>query len=348
MRKKVTLKDIADDCGLSISTVSRALARTGNISNEKEKIIFESAQRLSYPLSLMNTPIELRNSVNIALVTFLYSGEFFSSLFSGFDKATKGTNADIRLLSVRNSSQSPIEIIAGLKKSNFVAAIVFLPDFKEEDYRKLLKAVPANFPLVSAAPIVSPVLDTVTFDHYKGGYIVASHFEEQGYRKVGIIQGPVEKSEAMLRKNGFVDYVMHSDEMSLVWEYKGDYSLNSGVQAYKKYKNDLDKPDAIFCSNDDVAIGFIHAAVKDGIVIPDDVAIAGFDDLPKCEYYNPSITSVHTPYELLGKKVIELILTRLKEESNTAHTGYTSLVPVTLSVKESTTKLHQHSELLIG
>ncbi len=339
MGKKVTLKDIAEDSGLSVSTVSRALARSGKISSENEKKVFESAQRLNYPLSVIDTPWELRNSVNIALVTFLYTGEFFSSLFHGFDVATRETNANIRLLSVGNTELSPVEVIAGLKKSNFDAAVIFLPDFTEKDYHELLKAVPDSFPLVSAAPIVSPVLDTVTFDHYRGGFIVASHLKEQGYKKVGVIQGPFSKSEAMLRKNGFVDFIAESDTLSLVWEFKGDYSLDAGIQAYENFKHAGNKPEAIFCSNDDVAIGFMHSAVRDGLVIPDDVAVAGFDDLPKCEYYTPTITSVHTPYDLLGEKVIQLIRDRLKEENRNRHTGYTSLVPVSLNVRESTTRV---------
>lgn len=339
MGKKVTLKDIAKDSGLSVSTVSRALARSGKISSENEKKVFESAHRLNYPLTVTDTPWELRKNINIALVTFLYTGEFFSSLFHGFDIAARDTNAQIRLLSVSNAKQNAIEIIANLEKSNFDAAVVFLPDYKEKDYHNLLEAVPDSFPLFSAAPIVNPVIDTVTFDHYRGGFIVANHFKERGFRNVGIIQGPASKSEALLRKNGFMDFTAESDQLGCVWEYKADYSLESGIQAYRAYRAASEKPEAIFCSNDDVAIGFMHSAVRDGLRIPDDVAIAGFDDLPKCQYYTPTITSVNTPYDLLGKKVIELVQERIKGESSALHTGYTSLVPVSLSVRESTTEM---------
>lgn len=335
MRKKITLKDIAEDAGVSISTVSRALAQTGNISGEKERNIFESAQRLGYPFANESTPLELRKTVNIALVTYFFAGEFFSSLFNGFDKATENTNANICMLSVRYSSMRQIETIANLKKSGFDAAIVFLPDFTEKDYHKLLKEVPDSFPLVSTAPIVSPVLDTVTFDHYRGGYSVANHFREQGFNKLGLIKGPVSKSEALLRKNGFLDYIAEAGNLEITWECNGNYSLESGIEAYKKFAQSDTKPEAVFCSNDDVAIGFIHAAIRDGVRIPEDVAIAGFDDLPKCKYHTPTLTSVHTPYQILGKKVIEHNMNRLETPSKTQHTGYTSLVPVSLNVRES-------------
>lgn len=336
MGKKVTLKDIAELSGLSVSTVSRALARTGKISAENEKKIFESAQKLNYPISIDDTPWELRDTLNIALVTHFYSGEFYSELFVGFDAATQNTKACLHLISVGNINSNPIELIAGLKKSNFDAAIIFLPDFHERDYRNLLKILPDNFPVVSAAPIVSPVLDTVTFDHYRGGHIVASHFITSGFKKVGIIQGPANKSEALLRKNGFVDLISETPGVSLTWSFKGDYSLAAGVSAYEHFKQSARKPEAIFCSNDDVAIGFMHSALRDGMRIPEDVAIAGFDDLPKCDYFKPTITSVRTPYDKLGQKVIELILDRIRSNDSVRHSGMTSLVPVTLSVREST------------
>lgn len=341
MIEKITLKDIAEDSGLSISTVSRALTRSGKISKENERRVFESAQRLNYPLSTLHTPIELRESINIALVTRHYTGEFFASLFEGFDHSTIGSKARINLISVSHASDTPEQVAAEIKKSNFDAAVIFLPDYRAKDYLNILESIPAEFPVVSIAPIANPVMDTVTFDNYRGGYLVANHFEDQGYKNVGIIEGPLTKSEAMLRKNGFVDYVRASDSMNLVWDFSGDYSLRRGKEAYEHYKKSTIKPDAIFCSNDGMTFGFMHAALRDGVIIPDDVALVGFDDLPTCDFYTPTISSVHTPYDLLGKKTIELILNRLQQDPPQKHTGYTSLVPVTLSVRESSTHLNQ-------
>ncbi|AXJ00742.1 DNA-binding transcriptional regulator, LacI/PurR family [Cyclonatronum proteinivorum] len=339
MIKKVTLKHIAEDTGLSISTVSRALTRTGKISKENEKRIYESAYRLNYPVSSIHTPIELRNTIQIAIVTRHYTGEFFASLFEGFDLAAKDTNAGVSLMSVTHTSDSPDEIVSELRKTHFDAAVIFMPDYGEAEYEVLLNSFPAEFPLVSIAPIASPVMDTVTFDSYRGGHLVAKHFEERGYQKLGVIQGPINKSEAMLRKNGFLDYINASDNLSLVWEYCGDYSFAKGKAGYYNYKDAPVKPEAIFCTNDSMAVGFMHNAIRDGLIIPNDVAIAGYDDLPTCNLYTPTLSSVHTPYDSLGQKTIEIIINRLKEQSSARHTGYISLVPVSLSVRESTTSL---------
>jgi DNA-binding LacI/PurR family transcriptional regulator len=338
MRNKVTLQDISNDTGLSVSTVSRALARTGNISKENELRVFESAHRLNYPIQSQQTPIELRDQLNIALVTNHYSGEFFASLFEGFDDSARALNIRINLISLSHTNTQPEELLHELKKARLDGAVIFLPDYKEADYQAILHHITPDFPIVSIAPIASPILDTVTFDNYRGGHLVASHFEEQGFRKLGVIHGPNNRSEALLRKNGFIDYIRASSQLELVWEFDGDYSLQRGKDAYEAYRQLNCKPEAIFCSNDETTIGFLYNAIRDGVKIPDDVAVAGFDDLSTCGTYTPTITSVHTPYALLGKKALEIVLDRLRNPHHSPHSGYTNLVPVSLSVRESSTE----------
>ena len=335
-KSKVTLKDIAQDTGLSISTVSRALARSGKISAENEKKIFESAERLNYSFNKLDTPLDLRKNIFIALITRFHIGEFYSSFYNGFDIATKDTNTNIALINVSNASVDEITLINELHKTNFDAAIVFLPDFDQDDYKDLIERTDSKFPIISVAPIANPVMDTITFDTYRGGHLVAEHFHQQGYKKLGAIHGPQNKSEAMLRRNGFNDFIESKHEMELVWQFDGNFENRSGHEAFNQYKSLKKKPEAIFCGNDSMAVGFMQSALHEGLNIPGDVAIAGYDDLPVCDYNSPTITSVHTPFEMLGKKAIKYLMERLKSSSTKPeHAGYVSLVPVSLSVKES-------------
>jgi len=332
---KVTLKDIADDTGFSISTVSRALARSGKISSKNEKKIFESAQRLNYPIKNFDTPLELRRNIFIALVLRFYTGEFYSSFYHGIDMATKGSNLNLAMINASNAATDEITLIKELQNANFDAAIIFLPDFSQDDYKKLIEDTDPNFPIVSVAPTANPVMDTITFDTYRGGHLVADHFHKQGFKKLGIINGPLQKSEAMLRKNGYADFISNNEDTELVWQYDGDYENMSGLEAYESYKNAVDKPEAIFSSNDIMAVGFIQSALRDGVRIPGDLAISGYDNLPICEYHSPSITSVNTPFNMLGDKAIKYLLERLKNNSVNEHEGYISMVPVSLKVRES-------------
>ncbi len=332
---KITLKDIARDTGLSVSTVSRALAKNGKISAANVKKVFESAHRLNYPIHHNSAPVEYRNSIYIAMVTHFHPGEFYASFFNGFAQAAAGTNIHFGLFNVCNKNDCSFTFIDSLKKNHFDAAVIFLPGFTKNDYKELINRV-GNFPIVTAAPLATPVMDTIAFDNYSGGHLVAKHFHERGYKKIGVIQGPSSEVETHLRKNGLIDYC-DQHELDIVWNYRSDYNISSGRQAYLNYKSQQTKPDAIFAGNDALALGFMHSAQRDGVSIPGDVAIAGYDDTPMCEYQNPTLTSVHTPYTDLGKNILTLLTEQLSDPDKAIrHSGSTKLIPVTLVERDST------------
>lgn len=330
---RTTLKDIAQDTGLSISTVSRALNRIGGISHESVIKVQESAYRLKYPIDDEHKLPEIHSTAQIALVTNFKPGEFYSSFYNGFLKAASHRNLHIALLNVNEKDGSLLSFIRLIKKS-FDAAVLFLPGLSKSDYQSLITDA-GGFPMISAAPLATPVMDTIAFDNYSGGYLIAKHFHDRGYRKIGFIQGPTSKVETHLRKNGFLDYCDHHD-LQLVWNFSTDYDISSGREAYTDFKNSDNKPEAIFAGNDSLAIGFIHAAIKDGCSVPGDVAIAGYDNIPMSEYQNPSLTTIDTPFTELGKHVLDSLSRVLSEPLNDFHhSGSTRLIPVRLVERES-------------
>src|SRR5699024_7641641 len=111
-----------------------------------------------------------------------------------------------------------------------------------------------DFPLISCSNLNNPVLDTVTFDAYRGAMLVADHFIERGYQTVGFIEGPVNKPEARFRKSGFLDVINHDDNVNLIWSHPGDYSLESGIEAFENFAELGQKPRAVFAANDASAL----------------------------------------------------------------------------------------------
>jgi DNA-binding LacI/PurR family transcriptional regulator len=334
MSKKVTLKHIAADTGLSISTVSRALSQSGMISLPNVRKVLDSAHKLNYPIRHASSPNELPDILYIAIITNFHPGEFFASFFHGFAKASEKSNIRFGLFHVGTKYEKCLSFIESIKKKRFDGAVLFLPGLSKSNYHDVIRRV-QDFPMISAAPLATPVMDTVAFDNYSGGHLVAKHFHQKGYKKIGIIQGPATEVETHLRKNGLVDYC-DQHGLQIVWNYKTDYDISSGKLAYKSFSALSNKPDAIFAGNDALALGFMHSAQRDNLRIPEDVAIAGFDDIPLCDYQNPTLTSIHTPYEKLGKNIIDLLVEQLSlGDKNMHHSGSTKLVPVSLIERES-------------
>lgn len=333
---KATLQDISERTGLSVSTVSRILRGESKTSSENVELTIKTAQEINYPINtrVLNGKYNYKDKLQVALITSFYPDEFYSTFFHGFNTAAERLDINLSLHVFNPEKNSLHEFITELSFNSIDAAILFLPTLQEHDYEVLLKESPSDFVMLSVAPLFNPVLDTITFDSYRGGFIVAKHFYERGYHKVGIITGPVNKNESLLRKNGFLDFINQKSEMELIWNFEGDYSLSAGKSAFETFDRLSEKPRAIFSSNDYMCLGFLEQASKKAVQIPREVAIAGYDDLPICSFVHPSITSVHTDYEILAQKAFSIL--NEKFETSSLHNGILSIIPVSLSVRHST------------
>lgn len=331
---KVTLQDISDDTGFSISTISRAVRGKGRISQPNRKKIIESARKLGYPLQEKSLANDINKTLSVAIITNFKTGEFYSSFFVGFKEAVRDRDLNVSLFSVDPSMDSIDTLIGEIRALGYSAAVMFIPQLKEDQYRHILNTKPQDFPVISCSNIDNSVLDTVTFDAYQGATLVSKHFYDQGYRKMGIIEGPFEAPEARFRTNGFSDYIKQTGDAEITWLFPGDYTHEAGIRAFESFHDLSTKPEAVFAVNDAMALGFIETARKAGYEIPGDLGLAGYDNLPFCEYHYPKITSVSTDYKLLAENTLDNLINRLKGQ-NDKHQGIVTLVPVTLKVRES-------------
>lgn len=330
---KITLKDIANDTGFAISTISRVLSGSDKISIKTQKKVFSSAEKLGYKFT-GNGTFNQKGRLNIALVASgFHEGEFYSSYFHGLNKASAQNNVHLFLNAVLDYKNNLPKFLTEIATNYYDGIILFIPELSRSDYEAIAKSLQDKYPIISNSLIENPIFPTVTFDSYSGGYLAAQKFQEQGYKKLGIILGPSERSESRFRKNGFVDYVNQKDDLQCIWTAKGDYTYDAGIAAFKKFHEDTVKPEAIFASNDTMAQAFLMTAKENGYSIPNDIAIIGYDDLPHNKYTHPRLSSIHTDYEKLGNTTIKALLERISKTDISS--GLLSFVPVTVSDKES-------------
>jgi DNA-binding LacI/PurR family transcriptional regulator len=333
-KMKVTLKSIAEATGYSLSTISRVLNGSDKYSDETRTSVLDAAKKLNYSGFKLQPGQHPRAYMNIVLLTDFHEGEFYSSFFSGYVRAAASKNMRLSLVSMDNPGKMVADYIGVSSDRYYDGAILFAPELNRDDYLSILSELPDQFPIVSNALIETPVLTTITFDGYSGGHVAAEHFQKRGYRKVGVVKGPLQKAESRFRYNGFVDYVRHNADMDLVFEADGDFNFETGVEAFRKFDAAEVKPEAIFLANDLMCHGFLESASHQGYTIPDDVALLGYDDLPMCIHSSPRISSVKTDFEKLAKASLQALETR---HSNPDHqSGILSLIPVNLVARAST------------
>ena len=326
---RVTLKHISVDTGLSVATVSRTLSRRERRHTPNEEKIYASAQKLGYPLFIN---ADKNHQLSIALVMKLFEGEFYASLMNGFYKASESSVSEIIFSYVAKQNDNLVDDIINLsKKHNGIC--LFLPSMTDKDYLKIKEGV-GQYPVLSLLPSKNPKIDTICFDSYRGGYMLAKHFEEQGYKKFGFISGPSNRADALFRKNGFLNHIHENDNLDLVWSFEGDFSSSSGKAAFADFKNTGLNDIAIFGSNDYTCFGFMKAAIESGYKIPDDFIIGGYDNLSFCETFSPELTSIITDFHELGKKSIRTIENMVEENMDSV--GQISMIPVGIRIRNST------------
>jgi DNA-binding LacI/PurR family transcriptional regulator len=327
------LKDIADDTGYSISTVSRVLSGSDKISDSTKEKIFSSANKLNYPLvKSINGHEKLLDAALV--VSRFHAGEFYSSLYKGFTDAANTDNVVLSIVCISRPRAAFLSLLKRLSKA-YDGLILFTPEFNRQDYLEIQNILPQNYPVISNGLIETPVFTTISFDGYSGGYMAAEHFHKKKYTSCAIIKGPMEKTEARYRYNGFKDYIGQNVSQELSWEYNGDFTFQSGAEAYKAFTKLDKKPRAIFACNDAMCHAFLESATRDGYQFPEDISIMGFDDLPVCQHHQPAITSISTPYHKLGQQSLQAVKDEAADKPSNHQQGTLSLLPVSLKVRNS-------------
>ena len=318
---KVKLEDIAVKTGYSIATVSRVLSgKAVGHSSSVEKILI-AARELGYYANrpvyqLDNLPLEM------ALVTQHDAEEFYSCLYESFDRVCSLSNIQLSIHSLKYSKNIVSELIL---LSRFHDGIILMtPTLDSEQYTKIEKGIKA-FPVVSIAPVDENVIQTITFDSYQGGWLAAKLLVESGYKHFGIITGPLIKWEANLRRNGYIDY-LRKKEFQIEWEYHGDYSFRAGRKAFDNIIKQ--KKLGIFSSNDQMALGFLHAALENGATIPGDYGIVGYDNMPYSRVFYPNLSTVNTNLDELAENTLDYLVNIIKNNKPKKVKSSTTLLPV--------------------
>jgi DNA-binding LacI/PurR family transcriptional regulator len=330
---EVTLKDIAKEVGVSISTVSRAMNLQDRNGSDIQKKIQETAKAMGYA---DKKAMILSNMAKPAFsIGCLFTSEhesivspFFAELHRGIMQEAKKLSpyADIKLTTLN------IPSIETLSQNSFDGVII-LGRTKRETIADIRKTV-AHCVYAGLNPI--PGIDNVISDIKEGIGDIVKHLGENGRRNIGFI-GPVSIDSATFNEYRYDAYLSAMKRLSLPVSptlVKDSYlDASDGYDATLAMLDSGGKPDAIVCGNDNLAIGVMKALVTRGISVPKEVALAGYDNIPDSAYLTPSLTTVDVPKADIGKHALLLLLDAIESGRDYP---ITMTLPHTLLVREST------------
>ena len=312
-RKRVTLSDIALHIGVSAITVSRALRSPDKVSPAIREKVCHAVEELGYIPNRMASALASARTRVVGVSVPSLTNIVFNDVISAIYDVLLPRNYQVLLGNSHYSPQEEQRLIETLIAQGAEAMIVTGLD-QTQQARRLLER--AGLPVVQIMETGAEAIDlSVGFSQVDAGFDMTCHLLDAGYREVAFMGARMDPRTCR-RMEG---YKKAMEERGRVWRDKvvttpQHSSVKLGADLLRELLSSNPKVDAVFCCNDDLAMGVIFEAQRAGLSIPGRLAVAGFNDLEAASSINPSLTTVATPRYAIGRTAAERLLARLEGE----------------------------------
>jgi LacI family transcriptional regulator len=277
-----TINDVAKLAGVSIAAASYALNGTGTIADETRQRVLEAAEELNYYPNASARNLKRGKTQTLGVFITRFGGSFYEEILEGIHEAVLKT--DYELMVCPESKSTP----RLLTQRQVDGAIVF--DSKTKS-KTLLQLASQRFPIVALDRVLnSEYVFPLLLDNQGGARVAFHHLYEQGVRRFGFVSGAPDSLDNHERMRTFLREAAKHDVP--VSRYFGDFTEKSGYYVGRLMVERNDRPEGIFCANDQMAIGFLRALKESGLNAPSDIAVVGFDDIQIAAYMQPSLSTI--------------------------------------------------------
>jgi DNA-binding LacI/PurR family transcriptional regulator len=301
---KASIYDVAKKAGVSVVTVSRVINNASTVRQTSRDKVMKAIKELNYqPNSAAQSLARGKTNV-IGLLIPNLTDPFIMEVVDSVDRELEKKGYFLALSVIDKSDDSTV-------RSNFlfqhdrVDGILILTPIFEDDYVTSLKN--KNIPFVIMDNQLFPfTVSSIVVDNFKGGYDVTRHLLELGHLKFGCIGGPEEFLSARHRIDGF-NAALAEVGIEPYKNNRGEFDITTGYDITKKWVEDKELPTAIICGDDHIAFGAIDALRENGLRVPEDVSVVGYDDHPFASKLHPHLTTVKQPAVEIGVKGVEAL-----------------------------------------
>lgn len=330
------IKEIAALAGVSTATVSRALRGMHHVSEETRERIIQAAEKLNYPLEKEKSSGEIGRLHSVGVVAPYISNWYFSQVIHGAENALRLAGYDLLLYNFGQMKGRERLFQHQLLKGRVDGIIVIsLPPTKEEFDSMLSLGIP-----IALVGMHNEGCASIAIDDVAAARTATQHLVNQGHRKIALMSGrpddPFNFSVPQDRRMGFMQVLA---ENRLEWvpnrEVHGDFTMHGGARAMDELLARPNRPTAIFCESDEMALGAMQACRRHGIKVPDDISIVGFDGHEMAEISD--LTTMEQPVQLMGELAAHAIMEKIKKPNSDFPS---TTLPTTLIVRNSTRRIN--------
>lgn len=331
----ITIKDVARESGVNISTVSRALNNEYGVNPQTRDMVVAVASRLNYRPNRVARGLVTGRSHSLALIVSDIRNPFFAEVARGAADAARGANCDLVLCNSDLDPARQMEYVKSLLEKRVDGILMnSVSVLSPEEQRQLAECgVPIVLLNRSSA---SRAFSTVSADNEAGGVLAAQHLLDLGHRKIAHLTGPRQHGNLSDRTRGFVQTLAAAEQPVAPVVLHGAFHFEGGRDLTNKLLADHPEITAIFAANDVMAFGAVRAILDRGLRIPEDLSLIGFDNIQFSSIIHPPLTTIHQPKYEMGHAAVEILMRLARDK--TSRTPESRMLGVELIERQSCRK----------
>jgi len=315
-QKKITIYQVAQRAGVAISTVSRVLNNSPNVSQGTKDKVNEAIKDLNFRPQVSARNLASRKPQMLAIVVPSFTTPYYTEVLKGVKDEIGDLDLDIVIYNT--GSKNPEEGVENFFNRGTADTIITISiDINDSVHRQLQSS---EIPIVLVGSS-HPMYNYFDLNNYKGGFLAGEHLVKQGFKKMGMILPVTNTKSSLLRRQGFEEalreFKMPIEEKFFIrgesTKHAG-FTEEAGFEAIYAFDKMGEFPEAIFCSNDTQAIGAYHAISKLGLKIPDDIAIMGYDNIKFTKYLD--LTTVDQKMYSVGVEATKRLAQIIRNQDN--------------------------------
>lgn len=331
-----TIKDIARELQISVSTVSRGLRDTYDVSQETRKKVLAMAARLNYKPNLNAIGLVNNKTHNIGIILPAITNYYFATVITGIQEIAYSNGYNIILYVTNDSPETELAVIENLTSTSLDGLIVCISS-QSDSCDHFQEIIDCGTPVVFFDRVASKInTSKVVQDDYNGAFEAVEHLIKSDYKKIAHLAGPKGLLFTQNRLQGYLDALAkYKLPVREEWIIHGGFAQECGEEGVHQLLQCEQKPDAIFAINDRKAIGAMLALKQQNIKIGKEMGVVGFTNDPISNIISPALTTVAEPALEIGRKSCELLLKHINKKH---FTPQEVILPGTLIIRESTLK----------
>ncbi len=306
-----TIAEVAKEAGVSVATVSRVINKAGVVSPETQQKVYAAIAKFDYHPNVWGRNLRRHESRMLLVLIPNITNPYYSEIVKGIEDAGRRNHYSTMLCITDMDRRRTEEYFDLLRSGRADGAILMDTCREDKDVSQLAK----SFPVVQCCEYCSDEnVSHVSIDNFKASYEVVRFLCSIGYRRIGFIGSTNQfistRQRCLGYKQALTENGLPFDGDSVSYA-DADYNFQSGVRAAKALLTAPERPDAIFCISDVLALAAIRVAEELHLRVPEDLTVVGFDDVEYATMFRPMLTTVSQPCYMLGKTACELLVEQI-------------------------------------